>query len=101
MPEITQGNIPRYRAVKPHITACDVIKTTPNNHPSHVGYDTETHKHDTKTVDLEKTCWNYMGKKVLDIRLCIYCPGLMLKSLIPYLKNKIFRIFFHFEAYLN
>ena len=43
------------------ITACDVIKTTSNNHPSHVGYDTKTHKHDTKTVDLEKTCWINMG----------------------------------------
>ena len=49
-------------AVKPPITACDVIKTTPNNHPSQVGYDTSAQVSDTSAVDLEKTCWNYMGQ---------------------------------------
>ena len=51
-------------AVKIHLTACGVIKTTPNNHPSQVGYDTETHKHDTKTVDLENSYWNNMEARV-------------------------------------
>ena len=60
MPEITQGNIPRYGAGKTLITACDVIKTTQNNHPSHVGWDTRPQDCDTRPVDLEKTCWNYM-----------------------------------------
>ena len=46
---------------KNHIHACGVIKTTPNNHPSHVGCDTSTQVSDTNAVDLEKTCWNYMG----------------------------------------
>ena len=63
MPEIASGNILIYGAVKTHIIACGVIKTTPNNHPSHVGYDTETHKHDTGPVDLENSYWNNTDRK--------------------------------------
>ena len=57
MPEIAYGNIPRYGAVKTHITACGEIKTTPNNHPSHVGWDTSTEVCDTSPVDLENSYW--------------------------------------------
>ena len=63
MPEIALGNILISRVVKTHIAAGGVDKTIPNNHPSHVAYDTGTHKLDTGTVDLEKTCWNSTDRK--------------------------------------
>ena len=47
--------------VKTHMAACGVIKTTPNNHQSHVGYDTKPHVHDTRPVDLENLHWNSTG----------------------------------------
>ena len=55
IPEIALWNIQRYGAVKTHIIACGVIKTTPNNLPKHVAYDTSTQVFDTSTVDLENS----------------------------------------------
>ena len=58
------------------MVACGVIKTTSNNHQSHVGYDTRPHVHDTRPVDLEKTCWNSMEadcfRKVVYILLMVH-----------------------------
>ena len=41
--------------VKTHLAACGVIKTTPNNHQSHVGWDTSAQDWDTSAVDLENS----------------------------------------------
>ena len=57
------GNIHWYGAVKTHITACGVIKTTPNNLPNHVGCDTRPLVCDTRPVDLENLYWINMEKK--------------------------------------
>ena len=40
---------------KTQITACGVIKTTPNIHPSHVGWDTRPPVWDPRPVDLENS----------------------------------------------
>ena len=63
MPIIALGNIPISRVVKTYIIACGVIKTTLNNHPSHVGYDTSTQVPDTSPVDQENSHWINMAKK--------------------------------------
>ena len=55
MPEIAWEIYTDRGAVKTHITACGVIKTTSNNHPGHVGWDTKPPVWDTRPVDLEKT----------------------------------------------
>ena len=41
--------------VKTHMDACGVIKTTPNNLPSHVGCDTGAQDCDTGAVDHENS----------------------------------------------
>ena len=46
----------------PHI--CMRCKTTPNNHPSHVGCDTSTPVCDTSPVDLENSYWINMEARV-------------------------------------
>ena len=46
--------------MKTHIIACGVIKTTPNNHPSHVVCYTSAQVCDTSAVDLENLHWNNM-----------------------------------------
>ena len=69
MPDITLGNTHKSGVIKPHLVACGVIKTIPNNHTSHVTYDTKTRAYDTGTVDLEKSYWNkweeYIVKQVI------------------------------------
>ena len=42
---------------KNHITACGVLKTTPNIHPSHVGWDTSAQILDTSAVAPENSYW--------------------------------------------
>ena len=66
---------------KPIELHVDVVKTTPNNFPSHVGYDTSTQVRDTSTVDLEKTYWINMGS------VCPERPSFTLLSLLLLLSN--------------
>ena len=60
---VLYGNIHWYGAVKTHIIACGVIKTTPNNYTSHVGCDTSAEVCNTGAVDLENWYWNSMEPK--------------------------------------
>ena len=60
MPEIAYGNILISVAVKTHIIASGVVKTIPNNHPSHVRCDTSAEVCDTGAVDLENSYRNCM-----------------------------------------
>ena len=48
------GIILIFGAVQTHITVCGVVETIPNNHPSHVAYDTSAQVPDTGAVDLVK-----------------------------------------------
>ena len=68
MPKITYWN--GNGAVKTHITACGVDETIPNNHPSHVIWDTGAQVCDTGAqvcdtgeVDIENSYWNNMKWK--------------------------------------
>ena len=61
MPEIAWGNIHSYDgAVKTYTTACGVIKSTPNNHPSHVGCDTRS-----QAPPLDVWAFIYIGRVAL------------------------------------
>ena len=63
MPENSIEEYTLIWVVKTHIIACGVIKTLPNNHSSHVGYDTRPLVYDTRPVDLENSYWNRMEQK--------------------------------------
>ena len=82
MPEIAWGIYTDRGAVKTHMTACGVIKTIPNNHPGHVGYDTRPQVPDTRPVDLEKTYWNSMEA---DWRNCLNMLLLIKPFIVPVL----------------
>ena len=54
-PKISLWVYPDMGRKKPYLTACVVLKTILNIHPSHVGYDTSAQVHDTSAVDLENS----------------------------------------------
>ena len=72
MPIIAKGNIHGYWVVKTHIIACGVIKTTLNNHPSHVGWDTRPQFRDTRPVDLENSYWINIAKNIVIFLIYLY-----------------------------
>ena len=86
------GNIPWYGTVKTHIIACGVVKTTPNNHPSHVGCDTSAQVCDTSAVDLENSYWNSMGRKALKTHISFYSyKQIIHKHGIHFVNSKLFK----------